>query len=173
MAPTLGSSWTSESTSGHKLPAADGSFLVAARVQGKLGNDNGHPRSMTQSSSQAWAFYREVAAERTLWTVEDDVGYPAPKTAQGRRAHPFWSSEARAARIVAEAAAYKTFSPVAIPWDRFCEKWVPGLTEDGLLVGVNWSGPRATGYDMEPEDLRRNVQALIDEPTLTASNSME
>lgn len=123
---------------------------------------------MTQSASQAWAFYREVAAERTLWTVEDDFGYPAPKTADGHRAQPFWSSQSRAAKIVAEVAAFKAFSPVEIPWDEFCERWVPGLTKDGLLVGVNWSGPRATGFDMKPEHLRRNVQALIDDPTLTA-----
>jgi hypothetical protein len=128
---------------------------------------------MTQSASQAWAFYREVADTRTLWTVEDDVGYPAPKTAEGRRAQPFWSSQSRAARVVTEVAAYKSFSPVAITWDRFCEKWVSGLTQDGLLVGLNWSGPRATGFDMEPEDLRRNVQALIDAPTLTARTRAE
>lgn len=125
-------------------------------------------KSMTQSASQAWAFYREVAAIKTLWTVEDDVGYPAPKTAEGRRAQPFWSSQSRAAKVVAEVPAYATFSPVAIPWDKFCETWVPGLTQDGLLVGVNWSGPRATGFDMEPEELKRNVQALIGDPDLRA-----
>ena len=68
---------------------------------------------MTQSAPQAWAFYREVAAERTLWTVGDDVGYPAPVTTQGRRAQPFWSSRARAEKIVVEVASYKTFSPIA------------------------------------------------------------
>jgi hypothetical protein len=123
---------------------------------------------MTQSASQAWAFYREVAEAKTLWTVEDDVGYPAPKTAEGRRAQPFWSSQSRAAKVIAEVPAYAAFSPVAISWDRFCETWVPGLTRDGLLVGVNWSGPRATGFDMEPEELKRNVQALIEEPELRA-----
>lgn len=125
-------------------------------------------QSMTQSASQAWAFYREVAAAKTLWTVEDDVGYPAPKTAEGRRAQPFWSSQSRAAKVVAEVPAYSAFSPVAISWDKFCETWVPGLTQDGLLVGVNWSGPRATGFDMEPEELKRNVQALIEDPDLRA-----
>jgi hypothetical protein len=123
---------------------------------------------MTQSGSQAWAFYREVAACKMLWTVEDDVGYPAPKTAEGRRAQPFWSSQSRAAKVVAEVPAYAAFSPAAIPWDKFCETWVPGLTQDGLLVGVNWSGPRAIGFDMEPEELMRNVQALIEDPGLRA-----
>lgn len=126
-------------------------------------------QSMTQSASQAWAFYREVATANTLWTIEDDVGYPAPKTAEGRRAQPFWSSESRAAKVVAEVPAYAAFSPVAIPWDRFCETWVLGLTKDGLRVGVNWSGPRATGFDIEPAVLKRNVQALIEDPELRAA----
>jgi hypothetical protein len=126
---------------------------------------------MTQSASQAWAFYREVAATKTLWTVEDDVGYPAPKTAEGRRAQPFWSSQSRAAKVVSEVPAYSYFSPVAIPWDRFCETWVPDMAKDGLLVGVNWSGPRATGFDIEPEELRNNVQALIDNPDLRATTA--
>jgi hypothetical protein len=29
---------------------------------------------------------------------------------------------------------------------------------------VNWSGKRATGYDLEPENLVRNVEAVIENP---------
>jgi hypothetical protein len=54
--------------------------------------------------------------------------------------------------------------PEEIPWETFCAAWVPGLTRDGLLVGVNWSGKRATGYDMEPEELQRNVEAMAANP---------
>ncbi|RJP71724.1 MAG: DUF2750 domain-containing protein [Comamonadaceae bacterium] len=122
---------------------------------------------MSQSSSQAWAFYREVAASATLWTVKDAGGYPAPLTAEGRRAQPFWSSRSRAETVISEVPAYSGFVPDAISWEKFCASWVDGLERDGMLVGVNWSGPRATGFDMEPSELRRYVQALIDNPTLT------
>jgi hypothetical protein len=125
-------------------------------------------QSLTQSASQAWAFYCEVAVAKMLWTVEDDVGYPAPKTAEVRRAQPFWSSQSPAAKVVAEVQAYAAFAPVAIPWDSFCETWEPDLTQDGLLVGVNWGGPIATGFDIEPDELKRSVQALIDDPKLKA-----
>ncbi|WP_354191718.1 hypothetical protein [Arthrobacter sp. UYCu712] len=27
---------------------------------------------------------------------------------------------------------------------------MPGLERDGLRVGLNWSGDRATGFDVEP-----------------------
>jgi len=45
---------------------------------------------------------------------------------------------------------------------------VSELTEDGMLVGANWSGPKATGYDLEPAELQRNVEALIADPSLLA-----
>ena len=119
---------------------------------------------MSQAASQAWAFYRDVARTRTVWTVRDDAGYPAPSTSSGKRAQPFWSSRSRVERIIKSVPAYAGFRPVEIPWSDFCAKWVPGLTGDDLLAGVNWSGKRAVGYDLEPEQLRRYVETVIESP---------
>jgi hypothetical protein len=112
---------------------------------------------MSQSASQAAAFYREVALAGAVWTVRDAGGFPAPKTSSGRRAMPFWSSRHRAEKIVATVPDYSSFTVVEIAWTDFSERWVPDLTKDGLLVGVNWSGARATGYDVEPRDVLANV----------------
>lgn len=76
---------------------------------------------------------------------------------------PFWSSKSRALKVIADVVTYAGFKPVAIPWNTFCERWVPGLMTNGFLAGVNWSGPYATGYDIEPTELQRNVQALLKE----------
>lgn len=119
---------------------------------------------MSQAGSQAWAFYREVANTRVLWTVRDAGGYPAVLTASGERAQPFWSSRSRVEKIIASVPAYSIFEPSKISWAAFCKTWVPGLVRDGILVGVNWSGPRARGYDIEPERLQQSVQSLIDHP---------
>ena len=119
---------------------------------------------MSQASSQAWAFYREVAKTRTVWTVRDAGGYPAPRTESGRRAQPFWSTRSRVERIIKAVPAYAGFVPEEISWESFCSAWVPGLTRDQLLVGVNWSGKRAVGYDMEPAELQRNVEAVAEKP---------
>jgi hypothetical protein len=70
----------------------------------------------------------------------------------------------RVERIIKTVPAYAGFKPVEIPWDEFCSKWVPELTQDGLLVGVNWSGKRAVGYDIDPESLKRNVEAVLESP---------
>src|SRR5438128_2311758 len=115
---------------------------------------------MSQSASQAAAFYREVAEDRVVWTVRDAGGFPAPKTSDGTRAQPFWSSRSRAERIISTVPAYSGFQTFEISWEEFCAKWVPGLTKDGLKVGVNWSGKRATGYDPDPQNVVRNVEAV-------------
>jgi hypothetical protein len=119
---------------------------------------------MSQAASQAWAFYREVAATRVLWTVRDEGGFPAPLTSGGKRAQPFWSSRSRVERIIKLVPAYSGFEPYEVTWEDFCGKWVPDLARDGLLVGVNWSGKRAVGYDIEPENLVRSVEAMIEHP---------
>lgn len=73
---------------------------------------------------------------------------------------PFWSSRSRAERIIASVEAYAGFEVVEISWQVFQRDWAPGLTRDGLLVGVNWSGPRATGYDLPPAHVVRNVESV-------------
>jgi hypothetical protein len=117
---------------------------------------------MSQAASQAAAFYREVAKSRKVWTIRDAGGYPAPKGTSGQRAQPFWSSMSRVEKIIGTVPAYAGFTPHEIPWEKFCSNWVPGLSRDGLLVGVNWSGKRALGYDLEPSQVERNVTAQID-----------
>ena len=126
---------------------------------------------MSQAGSQAWAFYREAARTKVLWTIRDVGGYPAPKGGTGKRAQPFWSSRARVERIIATVPAYRDFEVEEISWTTFCESWVPGLIRDGLLIGVNWSGPRAVGFEIEPERVRQSVQAMIENPDLSAGEA--
>lgn len=117
---------------------------------------------MTQAASQAAAFYRDVAVHKMVWTLEDDIGYPAPKTQTGRRAMPFWSSKARVQKIIATVEAYSGFTPISFTWEVFVAEWIPELKRDDQLVGVNWSGVRALGYDLEPDDVLANVSAAIE-----------
>lgn len=114
---------------------------------------------VSQSASQAAAFYRDVAKSGRVWTIKDDGGYPAPLKPSGQRAQPFWSSASRVRRIISGVPAYGGFEPVELTWREFCEKWVPMLQESGLLVGVNWSGKRAVGYDLDPGDVVECVEA--------------
>jgi hypothetical protein len=38
------------------------------------------------------------------------------------------------------------------------EKWLRGLEKDGLHVGLNWTGPRAAAYDLEPSRVRQVIE---------------
>jgi hypothetical protein len=66
---------------------------------------------------------------------------------------PFWRSRSRAQLITKRVNSYKGFEPVQLGLDAFLDDWLPGLRKDGLLVGLNWSGARATGYDVPPTDV--------------------
>ena len=114
---------------------------------------------MTTSAAQAAAFYDEALRTRTVWTISDDDGYPAPRTSDGSRALPFWSLRSRAESVVANVPAYASFSVGEVPLDEFRERWLPDLEQDGLRVGLNWSGARVTGYDLRPHDVERNLTA--------------
>ncbi|SEQ80410.1 DUF2750 domain-containing protein [Microlunatus flavus] len=128
---------------------------------------------MTVSAAQADAFYREVVEGRTVWTIRDDAGIPAPLDPFSElRAMPFWSREPRARRVVDTVAAYAGFRvDLPITLDVWCERWLPGLERDGLLVGVSWSGARATGYDTTPADMLRNLTARMPDPAGGGSTS--
>jgi hypothetical protein len=65
----------------------------------------------------------------------------------------------RVEKIIRNVEAYSEFEPYELSWKEFSEKWVPGLTKDGILVGVNWSGSKATGFDIEPETVKSNVES--------------
>jgi hypothetical protein len=114
---------------------------------------------VSQAASQAAAFRREVLERGEVWLVEDDDGVPAPISSDGLRAMPFWSSVARAERA-AQSEQFAGCRPRRLSLEEFGQRWLPGLERDGLLVGVNWSGPRATGYDVEPAQVRGWLDAM-------------
>ena len=113
---------------------------------------------MSQAASQWAVFARDVAAREKVWTIRDRGGFPPPLTASGKRAHPFWSSLERVEAIIRTVPAYSGFEPFEISWQKFRDAWLPGMERDGLLVGVNWSGPRALGYDIDPPEVLERIE---------------
>ncbi len=105
---------------------------------------------MSLSAAHTAAFRREVPQEGRVWTIRDARGFPAPRAGDGTRAMPFWSKQSRAQRVVTAVAAYHGFEVVEVPLRDWIDSWLPGLRGDGVLVGINWAGARATGNDMAP-----------------------
>lgn len=109
---------------------------------------------MSIAAAQASAFGEEVVASEHVWAIRDAGGFPAPINPSGERAMPFWSCESRALSIIGKVPAYRGFVPHRLSLAEFVTRWLPRLEEDGVLVGLNWSGQRATGYDISPAAVR-------------------
>ncbi len=118
---------------------------------------------MGQAASQWSAFAWEVAKSLEVVAMRDESGFRAPITSEGTRAMPFWSSLSRAVKLTETVPAYRGFEPVVISWESFRDNWLPGLVKDGFLVGVNWSGPRATGYDVAPQEVAQRIEYEIEQ----------
>lgn len=116
---------------------------------------------MSNAAAHAHAFYRQVAKDRKVWTVRDEGGYPAPKTRTGVRAQPFWSSLSRVKKIIATVPAYAGFTPEEFSWEEFRDRWLVEIKNDKQLVGVNWSGAHASGYDIDSDFVQRAVEFQI------------
>jgi hypothetical protein len=64
--------------------------------------------------------------------------------------------------VIASVAAYSGFEPVAVTLEEWRSRWLPGLEQDDLLVGLNWSGANATGYDLTPAEVERNLAVRLE-----------
>ena len=115
---------------------------------------------MSVSAAQAEAFYQEVLRAGEVWAIRDGAGFPAPLTPEGR-AMPFWSARSRAMKVIDNVDAYEGFEPVQLTLDEWRSRWLPGLAKDGIRVGLNWSGARAVGYDLNPDDVEDNLSARL------------
>lgn len=113
---------------------------------------------MTTSAAQAATFYSEVLEHDEVWSIRDEEGFPSPLNQDGQRSIPFWSRRSRA-EIVLKVPAFDGFSITSISLNVWRERWLPGLERDGILVGLNWAGPRASGYDIEPRTVESNLAA--------------
>ena len=110
---------------------------------------------MSLSGAHRAAFRREAAQQGQVFAVRDPEGFPAPAGEDGRRAVPFWSKATRAQLIVKHVPAYGGFEVVPIPVEEWLSTWMTRLQQDNLLVGVNWAGAKATGYDLTPGQVLR------------------
>ena len=92
-----------------------------------------------------------------MYALRDDAGFPAPAAPDGVRSMPFWSKDSRAKAIIANVEAYRGMSVAELSVEEWKDRWLPGLERDGLLVGLNWSGAHATGYDISPAQVLANL----------------
>jgi hypothetical protein len=108
---------------------------------------------MSLSGAHRAAFHREASQEGRVFSIRDKGGFPAPRDKDGNRALPFWSKSSRAERVVGQVTAFSGFTVVEIGLDEWLGRWLPDLERDRYLVGINWAGGKATGYDLPVPDV--------------------
>ena len=116
------------------------------------------------SGAHAKKFYLEVASNDFVWMLGGPSGNPVTVLSNGARVFPLWSSRTRIEKIIQTVDGYSQCVVLGNSWTDFEEMWAPHLASDGVLVGVNWSGSNATGYEMAVElvvDAVRNTRESL------------
>lgn len=114
------------------------------------------------SSIHADAFYREIIASGELFGVEHEFDGPVTwHLAGGTHARPFWSSRSRAVRMLDGPMRRAGLVIVPHVWEEFRGEIAPAMAAEGLLVGVNWWGFRARGYNLEPGVVVRALEEAM------------
>jgi hypothetical protein len=115
---------------------------------------------MSVAAMQAARFYEQVVADGVVYSFSSEgsfLVYPVG----GQEVVPFWSSRSRLETITKNLPKYRAFQFDEIPFQAFSREVLPRLEAEGLLVGINWSGPRLVGYNVPVADVRRNLDSWI------------
>ena len=113
------------------------------------------------AGAHAHKFFRDVAKTNSVWTV--GLGdNPVTVESNGVRVQPLWSSRSRVVKIIANVKAYSGCTVLGIKWNELERLWLDLLVQDGVLLGLNWSGPSANGYEMPASLVAQSVKAARD-----------
>ena len=115
---------------------------------------------MTQLNPQHQASYQqfidEVRTSGQLWGLQFGEEWVVCDSNEYAETDvlPLWSSEAAAkAHCIDE---WDDYSPVAIDLESFFEEWVNDLSEDEVLIGINWD-QELDGVEIEPMELAQEL----------------
>ncbi len=100
-------------------------------------------------------FIEETKMNNLVWGLKNEAeGWLACDSTEFEESEvmPFWSNKADAEQHNLEEWA--DFEVCEIPLDVFVEDWLITLSEDGVLVGVNWNA-QLEGKEIEPSSLAK------------------
>lgn len=115
---------------------------------------------MTQLSADVEHNYRlfieQIKASGKVWGVTTPDGWVVcdSEEYEDTDVMPFWSDQADAkAQCCGDWADNQ---PGSITLQEFAERWLPGMAEDGVLVGPNWN-EALEGLEIEPEAMAEQL----------------
>lgn len=97
-------------------------------------------------------FIMEAIQTGCVWGLEGPEGWALCPSERYNDTDvmPLWSERSLAARHCIEE--WLDYQPVVIALEELLDDWLPGMHEDVLLVGVNWTAA-LEGDEWEPLDL--------------------
>lgn len=100
-------------------------------------------------------FIKETTENKVVWGLmnEEDGWLSCDSTEfEETEVMPFWSSKQEAKLHNVEEWA--DFIVTEIPLDVFVEEWLKTLSEDGVLLGLNWNS-QLEGKELEPIEVAK------------------
>jgi hypothetical protein len=120
------------------------------------------PLDINDIETNAERFIIECVESGIVWGLESDEGWATcpSVTDESIDVMPFFSSRIFAAELCCEE--WETYEPRALDIEEFLDDWLPGLHEDVILVGMNWTSDM-NGVEEQPLDLAEALEEEIDE----------
>src|SRR3981081_311900 len=115
---------------------------------------------MSVSAAHADKFKEQVVSEERAFTFRAGGQLLLYRVGSGG-AVPFWSSRARLETIQKRFPKYRHWQIRELSLADFW-RCLGNLERDGIHVGVNWSGPQLTGYDVPVAELRAGLGHWLD-----------
>ena len=99
-------------------------------------------------------FIQSVMESGEVWGLESAEGW-CVSGEEGKESMPFWSDRELAAACAKDE--WSGYQPVSIPLEEFLEDWLPGMAEDGVVVGTNWNADLG-GVESKPLALKQELE---------------
>lgn len=102
-------------------------------------------------------FVRRVIDQHEVWGLKSSEGWAIcdSNEQQGAQVMPFWSDRAYAQRAAKDGWAH--YVPTLITLDQFLDRWLPGMQDDGRLVGTNWDANNC-GIELTADALSKQLR---------------
>jgi hypothetical protein len=114
-------------------------------------------RDAAQSQDNHGRFIERIVAAETVWYLDTGSGAAYCESNEDGEDRPvlmFWSDRPYAQRV--QRGEFDDCSVNSISLFDFLFRWLPGMTQDNVLVGTNWTGD-LVGLERDPEALKNEI----------------
>lgn len=115
---------------------------------------------MSIAAAQSDKFKEEVVNKGRAFTFTNNDELLVYPVAAGDTV-PFWSSRSRLETIQKRLPKYRQWQITELTFAEFWKR-LDQLERERLLIGVNWSGARLTGYNIPVAELRDGLRFYLD-----------